>query len=125
MSTPADPELLYVNSKITEPDKLSAKLFTDWYNDVHIPDIFETSGIRSAYRYITTSASPDDVERPYLALYPVNAVGFLQSAEFGAIPVKSDVLPEPSHEIFDVADFDTRYYKLIHDRSPSGSDKGE
>lgn len=112
------PELLYVNSKITEPSKLSPDLFTEWYNDIHIPDIFATSGIKQAYRYHTTVADPSSVERPYLALYPVKFAGYTTSKEFFSIPVTSDVLPGPSHEIFDVADFDTRYYNTISSSKP-------
>ena len=118
MTGSANPELLYVNSKITEPSKLSPALFTSWYNDVHIPDIFNTTGIKQAYRYYTTADDPSSIDRPYLALYPIKFEGYLQSAEFQAIPVKSDVLPGPNHEIFDVADFDTRYYKLTDSRHP-------
>jgi hypothetical protein len=39
------PGLLFVNSKITSPS-LSPEAFTEWYQDVHIPDIFNTSVIR-------------------------------------------------------------------------------
>lgn len=113
-----EPELLYVNSKIVEPSRLSPELFTSWYNDVHIPDIFETTGIREAFRYYTTAEDPSSIERPYLALYPIKSKGFLQSAEFHAIPVQSDVLPGPRHDIFDVADFDTRYYTLNSNERP-------
>lgn len=112
------PELLYVNSKIIAPDQLSPDLFTQWYNDVHIPDIFVTSGIKEAYRYYTTSSEPSSIERPYLALYPIIFEGFLQSEEFYSIPVKSSILPGPNHEIFDVADFDARYYRTTSDFQP-------
>lgn len=115
---PSFPELLYVNSKIIKPDQLSPDLFTRWYNDVHIPDIFITSGIKEAYRYYTTSRDPSTVERPYLALYPIKFAGYLQSKEFASIPVKSGVLPGPNHEIFDVADFDTRYYRTTSASQP-------
>jgi len=113
-----EPELLYVNSKIVEPSKLSPELFTNWYNDVHIPDIFKTTGIQEAFRYYTTAEDPSSIERPYLALYPIKSKGFLQSAQFRSIPVQSDMLPGPSHDIFDVADFDTRYYTLKSNARP-------
>jgi len=103
------PGLLYVNSKIISP-KLSSELFTKWYEDVHIPDIFVTSGIKTAFRYYTTSPDPSSVERPYLALYPLKDVSFLQTSEFKSIPVHSDLVPTDSKCIFDLADFDTRYY---------------
>ena len=103
------PGLLYVNSKITSP-RLSPELFTEWYQDVHIPDIFVTSGIKTAFQYYTSSPDPASVERPYLALYPLRHVRFLQTSEFKSIPVHSDLVPTESKCIFDLADFDTRYY---------------
>ncbi|KAK5203057.1 hypothetical protein LTR96_010979 [Exophiala xenobiotica] len=106
------PGLLYVNSKITSSE-LSTELFTRWYEDVHIADIFKTSGIKAAYRYYTTSPDPVAVERPYLALYPIRDVTFLQTAEFKSIPIQSDLIPTESKSIFDLADFDTRYYTSV------------
>lgn len=111
-SEASGPGLLFVNSKIVSPD-LSPELFTQWYQDIHIRDIFLTSGIKSASRYFTASSEPATIERPYLALYPVKDVAFLYSAEFKAIPVHSDMLPVESKNIFDLADFDTRYYTNI------------
>ncbi|KPI37341.1 uncharacterized protein AB675_10364 [Cyphellophora attinorum] len=112
MATPASgPGLLYVNSKITSSE-LSAELFTKWYQDIHIRDIFQTSGINAAFRYITQVAK---VERPYLALYPLRDLAFLTSDEFRAIPVVSEMLPAGAQDIFDLADFDTRYYISLGD----------
>jgi len=110
-TTETGPGLLFVNSRISAPDKLSPSLFTQWYHEVHIPDIFQTSGMKSAFRYCSTN--PDSVYRPYLALYPLKDVSFLQTDEFKSIPVHHEMLPGPSHAIFDVADFDTRYCKLL------------
>lgn len=126
------PGLLYVNSKITDPEKLSASVFTQWYESVHIPDIFETSGIKSAYRYFTTSSSSSgtngtttSVERPYLALYPLKEVAFLQTDEFKAIPVHSDLVQTSTKCVFDVADFDTRYYINVDKVEIGGSGSGD
>jgi hypothetical protein len=112
VSKASGPGLLYVNSKIISPD-LSPELFTEWYQDIHIRDIFLTTGIKSAFRYFTSSSEPATIERPYLALYPLKDVAFLNSAEFKAIPIHSDILPVESKSIFDLADFDTRYYTNI------------
>lgn len=115
MATPTSgPGLLYVNSKITS-SRLSPELFTKWYQDIHIRDIFETSGINAAFRYFTRLAEPATVDRPYLALYPLRDLAFLTSAEFKAIPVVSEMLPEGAKDVFDVADFDTRYYISVGD----------
>lgn len=104
------PGLLYVNSKITSP-LLTVPAFTTWYEDIHIRDIFVTSGMKAAFRYESTT--PTEVERPYLAVYPVRDVDFLQSDEFKSIPVHDGSLPGESKCIFDLADFDTRYYELL------------
>jgi hypothetical protein len=112
------PGLLYVNSILKDPKSVAPELFTEWYEDVHIRDIFKTSGIKAAFRYYTTT--PDKVERPYLALYPLKDMAFLTSKEFKSIPVKNDVLPEGKH-IFEFADFDTRYYLELKNRSNGGS----
>lgn len=126
-------ELFYVNAKISAPATLSHEVFTKCYNDVHIPDILATSGIKAAYRYFTTSSSfststqenptPLEVERPDLTLYPVEVKGFLQSEEFAAIPVTSEVLPRsPGCEIFEFADFNTRWYELVEGKQGYGGE---
>lgn len=74
-----DPGLLYVNSKIIQPDKLSPEQYTQWYEETHIPDIFRTSGIDEAYRWLALDPATD---RPYLALYPLKDISFLQSPKF-------------------------------------------
>src|ERR1700761_666818 len=113
MAKQSGPGFLYVNAKITDPS-LSPELFTKWYQDIHIPDIFETKEILSAFRYYTTSS--EKVDRPYLALYPVEDVGFLQTDKFRNIPVYSDILPGDGL-IFDYADFDIRYYTHVKTKS--------
>lgn len=74
-----NPGLLYVNSKIIQPDKLSSEEYSEWYEKTHIPDIFQTTGIDQAFRW---QALDPSIERPYLALYPLRDIGFLQSPEF-------------------------------------------
>jgi hypothetical protein len=76
------PGLLYVNSKITNPE-LSIETFHRWYEDVHIPDIFKSGITSSAFRFVSTKSKA--AERPYLALYPVEDVESLHSPEFKSI----------------------------------------
>ncbi|KAF2404507.1 hypothetical protein EJ06DRAFT_579119 [Trichodelitschia bisporula] len=118
--TASGPGVLFVNSKIVSPT-LSPSVYTEWYEDVHIRDILATSGIKSAYRYYSTC--PEQVERPYMALYPLKAVEFLQSDEFKAIPVVNNVIPG-SGMVFDYADFDTRYYTHVAASEAQGAVKG-
>ncbi|OQN97841.1 hypothetical protein B0A48_16151 [Cryoendolithus antarcticus] len=99
------PGLLFVNSKITKPDQLSPQQYTAWYAR-HIEDIFKTSGFKEAARWEALDPTQD---RPYLALYPLEDLNFLNSDEFKAIPVHDDQLPG-SGAVFEYADFDTRYY---------------
>ena len=77
--TGQNPGILFVNSKITKPDELSPEDYTKWYEKVHIPDIFKTSGIKEASRWETVDPKS---ERPYLALYPLEDLNFLETDEF-------------------------------------------
>ncbi|KXL44410.1 hypothetical protein M433DRAFT_155048 [Acidomyces richmondensis BFW] len=116
-----NPGLLYVNSKITKPNELSPENYTKWYEQVHIPDIFKTSGIKEASRWKNIEPAG---ERPYLAMYPLEDLDFLQTDEFKAIPVHDEQLPG-SHAIFDFADFDTRYYKWVQTYEPKNTKENQ
>jgi hypothetical protein len=103
--TQSGPGLLYVNSKIGNLE-LTDEIFNQWYNDVHVPDVFLAKGIKSASRYKTSESGP--VERPYLALYPMQDVQHLQSQDFLTITNQSDLLPNKGN-IFETVNFDIRY----------------
>ena len=118
------PGLLYVNSQIAS-SKLSAAVFTKWYEAEHIPDILRTSGMNAAYRYCAAPEGKATASRPYLALYPLDDVSFLQTDEFRAIPVHSDLVPSPGRCIFDVADFDTRYCTTLGEDEAEGAGRGK
>ncbi|QDS69042.1 hypothetical protein FKW77_009748 [Venturia effusa] len=79
-----------------------------WYDEDHIAEIMETSGISDAYRYIDND---QNASKPYLAFYPMPDLAFTQSEEFKKIRVKSDLLPG-SQICYDLADLDVRYYGL-------------
>lgn len=110
--------ILYVTSKISRPDILSFETFMKWYDDDHIAEIVETSGIRSARRFVDVNPAAD---KPYLAVYPMHDIGFIRSDEFRGIRVKSDILPEPGI-IYDLADIDVRTDSLVqvHDQTKKG-----
>lgn len=96
-TTTTTPGLFFVSSRITHP-QLSEDIFHEWYNQRHIPDIFQTSGFEEAYRWkvlkdFNTSIrrrgsrrgsrrEEEDVERPFLNTYPLRDVEFLGSEEF-------------------------------------------
>jgi hypothetical protein len=102
------PGLLYVNSAISRSDILTEETYMKWYDQDHIAEIMETSGIKTAYRYINIDPQAD---KPYLAFYPMADLAFTQSAEFKKIRVKSDILPGTGI-CYDLADIDVRYYGL-------------
>lgn len=98
-TTTTTPGLFFVSSRITHP-QLSEEIFHEWYNQRHIPDIFQTSGFEEAYRWkvlkdFNTSIrrrgrgrgrgsrrEEEDVQRPFLNTYPLRDVEFLGSEEF-------------------------------------------
>lgn len=102
-TTTTTPGLFFVSSRITHP-QLSEEIFHEWYNQRHIPDIFQTSGFEEAYRWkvlkdFNTSIrrrgrgrgrgsrreeedGEEDVQRPFLNTYPLRDVEFLGSEEF-------------------------------------------
>lgn len=101
--------MLYVTSQIARKDIMDYDTYMKWYDEDHIAEILETSGIDSAYRYIDTNK---DALKPYLAFYPMEDIGFTQGDEFRKIKVKSDLLPG-SGICYDLADIDVRYIGLI------------
>ncbi|KAF2246558.1 hypothetical protein BU26DRAFT_566921 [Trematosphaeria pertusa] len=107
------PGIIWVNS-VPRPS-LPDATFNAWYQTVHIPDILSAkpssgrAGCAAAWRFKCTDAARP---RPYLALYAVPDLSFIQSAEFAGISQYDDLLPEggPSQEY---VDFDTRIYQRV------------
>ena len=112
--------ILFVNSKIAQPAVLDRETYFKWYDEDHIAEIIQTSGIKSARRFIDVDPAAD---KPYLAMYPMDDIAFTQGEEFRNIRVKSDILPPPGI-IYDLADIDVRYDNLIHVYDPTGKGKG-
>jgi hypothetical protein len=101
--------MLYVTSSISRPDIMDYDTYMKWYDEDHIAEIMETSGIDSAYRYIDTDKG---ASKPYLAFYPMQDLSFTQGDEFRKIRVKSDLLPGTGI-CYDLADVDVRYIGLL------------
>ncbi|KAF2099257.1 hypothetical protein NA57DRAFT_74761 [Rhizodiscina lignyota] len=107
------PGLIWSNSKVTAIDLLSPELFEKWYEEKHIPDVLGTApedhGVVASWRYRCLDPTRD---APYLALYSVPDLSFIQTDEFKSIPQKSDMLPGggPVHNL---ANFDTRFYRRV------------
>lgn len=71
------PELLIVTATI-EPSV--EKEWNAWYNDVHLPEIADCPGFKSAQRYV---AQEHDGSRSYVSVYELSDADALTSAEFG------------------------------------------
>ncbi|KAF2662553.1 hypothetical protein K491DRAFT_686435 [Lophiostoma macrostomum CBS 122681] len=102
------PGIMWVNS-VPKP-QLEEKVFNQWYQEVHIPDIVNAKpgdGCVAAWRFKSQNPTRP---RPYLALYAVPDMSFIQSPEFGEVSQYHEMLPEggPSQKF---VDFDTRFYR--------------
>ncbi len=115
------PGIFYVAAKIINP-ALTPTVLKKWYDEVHFPDIIKTSGMPTTFRY---DALDPSAERPFFYYYPVPDLAFLGSEEFMKIPINSDLLPGPSHMIFDFVNFDTRYYELVQSFEAEGAKPGK
>ncbi|KAK8056086.1 hypothetical protein PG993_001313 [Apiospora rasikravindrae] len=120
-STSGIPGLLYANSKISRPDILDEKTFFEWYDKEHIPELIQTSGFDSAFRFV--DSNPDS-ERPYLAAYPTKDFSFFQSDEFKGIKsLQSDKLPGTGAAA-EVMDSVSRFDKLVQVYDPTKKGPG-
>jgi hypothetical protein len=81
------PGLLYVASKVVDPS-LSEVAFFDWYENIHIPDIFKSGGASKATRWF--ALDPKSAKRPNLLTYPVEDTDFFTSDAFRGILVRTD-----------------------------------
>ena len=108
------PGVLWVTSRIaaSAEDILSEEVYLRWYDEDHIAEIIETSGIKDAFRYINTEKGTPSAPKPYLAFYPMQDLAFTQGLEFKNIKVKSDILPGTGI-CYDMADIDVGYFELV------------
>jgi len=84
------PGLLLVRSKPTHPE-LSEETYNKWYSTQHIQDVVDGGLADLALRYKNVDPK---AEYPYLALYRVPDLAFLQDEKkMGQIPSTSDLLP--------------------------------
>lgn len=113
------PGILSVQSKIIRPDILDEDTYLRWYDDEHVPDLVQKSGIHSGWRYRDTDP---DVDR-YWIFYSLKDLAFLRSDEFFSTKFTSDTLPG-SGSVIDLADFDSRFYSLTQVYDPTGKGPG-
>ncbi|KAF2731585.1 hypothetical protein EJ04DRAFT_442739 [Polyplosphaeria fusca] len=88
-------------------------VYNQWYQEVHVPDVLSAKpggkGVIAAWRFKSQDSTR---HRPYLALYSVPNMAFIQSREFRQVNQYSQMLPEggPSQKS---VDFDTRFYQRV------------
>lgn len=112
--------MLAAHSRLVKPDVCPPEQYEKWYFEDHIPDVLSTSGIRRALFYTNTDPKAD---RPYLALYPMADLPFLQSDEFvKGIRVKSPLLPKNKDGgeglCYDYMDVDVAYLQHVQTYEP-------
>ena len=104
--------ILWVNSDVIQPERLTKERFNTWYCNEHIPDVVAKSGVENAVRYehVVDCASPGR-RLGFLTIYGMPDIDFMKTHEFRSLEGQS---PGPSREIiFENAEFDTRSYELV------------
>jgi hypothetical protein len=113
------PGILWVASKITQPEHLSESIYLSWYDDEHIPEILSVTPVKSLFRF---RAADPNAERPYLVTSPLEDMVNLSA--FKNVAIKSDKLPDDSGALggssHDCADLDYRFYQLVQTYEPKG-----
>lgn len=116
--------MLAAHSRLAQPNMCPPEQYEKWYFEDHIPDVLDTSGIKRAMFYTNTDPQAD---RPYLALYPLKDLPFLQSDEFiKNIRVTSPLLPKAADGkdglCYDYMDVDVTYLQHVQTYEPSRKD---
>jgi hypothetical protein len=136
------PGILWVASRITQPNKLSEERFCEWYEDQHVDEVVSLSGVPAAARYEAVPMSelagpptPESVkaaeQRPnylmggkWLTIYEVDDVDFRNTTEFKGLDGQSKPKGNLLEEIFTKAHFETRFGVLLSNDDKSAVKKG-
>ncbi|KAF2821898.1 hypothetical protein CC86DRAFT_247794, partial [Ophiobolus disseminans] len=120
--------VLWVSSRVTQPEKLSDDKFCEWYEDTHIPEVLALPGIPSAVRFEALTPQPSketwSSEAPWLTVYEMPDIDYRESADFKALDGQSEPSKELLEGIFLNARFDTRFYKEVQCFEPAFESKG-
>lgn len=100
--------LLFVASRIKN-NELSEEAYNDWYNNIHLEDILASGGTKLALRFRNVNS---EAKMPYLALYPLPDMSFMQSKEARDVPMQHHTFPG-SGNVYDSVEFMRRTYELI------------
>lgn len=91
-------------SRGVRQDLISDKDLMAWYDEIHIPDVVATSGMKTAFRF---EALDPKAKYPWLVIYPVNDIGFAGTEEFDKIP-KGGHKEIGGRQFTDLAELDLR-----------------
>ncbi|KAI3326803.1 hypothetical protein HD806DRAFT_418319 [Xylariaceae sp. AK1471] len=104
----AAPGLMFVGSRVRDPQTTSDELYNRFYNEEHLGDVLAGGQTKLALRYknVDTSAAI-----PYIALYPVDdasTIGSLESLKLIEDTKKSKILK--CDDIYDFIHFELKPY---------------
>jgi len=106
---PSGPGIIFVQFKLRESSEISQELLEKWYDEVHIPDVLATGGVKSAWRW---KAADPEYTKQDLVLYKLPDMAFIQGPEFRSIKQTSDILPR-GETIMNFVAFELRFYSLV------------
>jgi hypothetical protein len=136
------PGIIWVASRVTQPDKLSEERFCEWYEGQHIDEVTSLSGVSAAARYeavpmseLAGPATPESIEatkdRPdylmgakWLTIYEMHDIDFRNTTEFKGLDGQSKPKGNLLDEIFTKAHFETRFGSLLSNDDKGGKKKG-
>ena len=114
------PGIIFTFFKLRDSSQISQATIEKWWDEVHIPGMVASSGIRSAWRW---QAANPDYGKPNLVIYKVPDLAFLQSDEYKSAKKKSDTLPDAGL-IDQFVELETRLYQLVQlfetEKQPEG-----
>ncbi|OAK99408.1 hypothetical protein IQ06DRAFT_336940 [Phaeosphaeriaceae sp. SRC1lsM3a] len=105
--------VLWVSSRVTKPDKLSAHRRTQ----IHIQQVLSLAGLPSAIRYEAIQPQPSadtwSSEAPWLTVYEMDDIEYRKHPDFLALDGQSPPSQDLLDGIFKNARFDTRFYEEV------------
>ncbi|KAM7183609.1 hypothetical protein V8F33_013484 [Rhypophila sp. PSN 637] len=112
------PAILVVNSGIlpSAKDILPLSAFHEWYEKIHIRDLLLTDGVKSAFRFEAVPPANDVLDqRHFLAIYPTADIAWFtdDASPVWKVPVTSDMLPNESGNIFELAEFQMGVFEKL------------
>ncbi|EXJ71821.1 uncharacterized protein A1O5_05631 [Cladophialophora psammophila CBS 110553] len=102
------------------PDLFPDDALMSWYDNIHIPDVIATSGMKTALRY---EALDPNAKYSWLVVYPVKDINFAGTEEFDNIP-KGGHEEIDAHQFTDLAQLDLRIGARIQVFEPPSATKG-